>query len=473
MANRHDRIFRTTPCVILYLLVLWVQGTSCVAQESHVARDPALKLGHFQIDVTIPPGHRCMGVLPQKSLSVADGLELHGWVLLGPDQPIVIVAIDWCEIRNASYDEWRERLAAVAGTLPHRVLVSCLHQHDAPVIDASAQDLLDRVGLANELFDRGYHEDVLQRAESALRQAIDEAERVTHVGYAESAVREVASNRRVVDEAGRVSFARGSSSGRDAFFRETDAGLIDPRLRTISFWREEQCVVEYHAYATHPMSYYGRGEVTSDFVGLARKRLARLDRSIHPIYASGCSGDVTAGKYNDGSPQAREELTQKIYEAMVANRVATRKLPAPNGWMLRSVPLDLPYTQTPSLQRDAMERELLDESLPTEKRILAAMGLASWYRSVERQQPIDMPCVDFGIARLVLFPGESFVGYQHMAQGISGVVPVVSVGYGECWTGYLPTESAFADGFNESWLWVAPGAPSRIEHALHQLLDAK
>ncbi len=26
-------------------------------------------------------------------------------------------------------------------------------------------------------------------------------------------------------------------------------------------------MVEYHAYATHPMSYYGKGEVTSDFVG--------------------------------------------------------------------------------------------------------------------------------------------------------------------------------------------------------------
>jgi len=27
-------------------------------------------------------------------------------------------------------------------------------------------------------------------------------------------------------------------------------------------------VLALHAYATHPMSYYGRGEVTSDFVGL-------------------------------------------------------------------------------------------------------------------------------------------------------------------------------------------------------------
>lgn len=446
--------------LVLALAALFV--CSVDAQEA--------KLGHFQIDATIPIGHRCMGVLPQKSTRISDSLELHGFVLLGKEQPIVVVAVDWCEIRNKSYDQWRDRLAKVASTVPERVLLSSLHQHDAPVIDSGAQDLLDGVGLRNELFDSGFHEDVLRRAEEALSQAIQEARSVTHIGYAASAVREVASNRRVVDGAGKVSFARGSSSGRESIFREADVGLIDPWLRTISFWDQNQCLVEYHTYATHPMSYYGRGEVSSDFVGLARKRLARLDRSIHPIYASGCSGDVTAGKYNDGSPQAREELTAKIVDAMLANRNSVQRSAISKGWSFRAARLVLDYTRDGSLQKEVLERELHDSSLPTEKRILAAMGLASWIRSVERSQPIDVPCVDFEIAKLVLFPGESFVGYQHLAQEISGGVPILPVGYGESWTGYVPTDKAFADGFHESWLWVAPGAQSRIEQVLKELL---
>jgi hypothetical protein len=429
------------------------------------------KIGHFQIDATIPIGHRCMGVLPQKSKTIADTLELHGFVLLGDQAPIVFVAVDWCEIRNKSYDQWRERLAKVARTVPDRVLVSSLHQHDAPVIDAGAQELLDQVELPGELFDPAFHEDVITRAEVALRQAIEESKPLTHISYAESKVREVASNRRVVDGNGKVSFARGSSSGRDPFFRETDAGLIDPMLRTISFWSHDQCLVEYHTYATHPMSYYGRGEVTSDFVGLARKRLARLDRSIHPIYASGCSGDVTAGKYNDGSQAAREELTSKIYDAMLSNRRSSKKVELTMGFGFHSVGLELQYTQAPSLQKDAMLEELQDESLPVEKRILAAMGLASWNRSVENSKPIDMPCIDLGVARIVLFPGESFVGYQLLAQKLSGEVPVLPVGYGECWTGYVPTAAAFDDGFNESWLWVAPGAEEKIQQGLSKLFN--
>jgi hypothetical protein len=72
---------------------------------------------------------------------------------------------------------------------------------------------------------------------------------------------------------------------------------------------------------------------------------------------------------------------------------------------------------------------------------------------------------------LVLFPGESFVGYQGLAQRHSGGIPVLPIGYGECWTGYVPTESAFADGFHESWLWVDRGAEAAIDEALQKLLS--
>ncbi len=455
---------------IVLRFAVWTVALYSIAGGQVIAQEVESKLGHFKIDATIPLGHRCMGILPAKSKSISDGLELHGFVLLGQEPPIVVVAIDWCEIRNQSYDTWRSRLAKVAGTQPERVLISSLHQHDAPVIDSGAQDLLDQVGLHNELYDRSFHEEVLTRAEHALSAAIEDAQPVTHVGYAQSVVSDVASNRRIVDGSGNVSFSRGSSSGRDPIFQHAPEGLIDPMMRTISFWSQNQCLVEYHAYATHPMSYYGRGEVTSDFVGLARKRLARLDRSIHPIYASGCSGDVTAGKFNDGSPEAREDLTRKIYEAMLANRKGVKKEPVPETWGFRNLPLELTYSHAEPLQKEAMERVRQDGSMTVEKRILAAMGLASWHRVQVRKQPIDMPCVDLGIARMVLFPGESFVGYQHIAQEASGALPLLPVGYGECWTGYVPTDAAFKDGFDESWLWVAPGAQKRIERVLQDLL---
>jgi hypothetical protein len=46
------------------------------------------------------------------------------------------------EIRNDAHDRWRQAVADTLRTDPERVLVSCLHQHDAPVADLEAERLL-------------------------------------------------------------------------------------------------------------------------------------------------------------------------------------------------------------------------------------------------------------------------------------------------------------------------------------------
>jgi|GEM_PF-286323 len=421
----------------------------------------------FSLDVTIPLNHRCMGILPQKSTKIADPLYVHGFAMFSSELPVAVVAVDWCEIRNASYDLWRDTIARALGTTRERIVLSALHQHDAPVIDHDASRLLDEVGLHNELFNADFHTDVLSRLSQTIQASASRRTPVTHIGYAETNVIDVASNRKMIDADGSVHFSRGSSSGRESIFKDAPAGLIDDKMRTLSLWNGENCLVEYHAYATHPMSYYGRGEVTSDFVGLARQRRQRDDLKTLQIYASGCSGDVTAGKYNDGTPQAREQLTQKIYNAMVTAR-AHAKRSAIGEIRFQSTPLEIPYTSNPALQKDRLQIELADKALPTEKRILAAMGLASLNR-IAKNQPIDFPSLDLGATRLVLFPGESFVGYQFIAQEYSPTKPVIPIGYGECWTGYVPTDEGFRDGFNESWLWAGTGSELAIRKALEQI----
>ena len=126
----------------------------------------------FSIDVTIPLNHRCMGVLPTKSAKIVDPLYAHGFVLLGAERPIVLCAVDWCEIRNGAYDQWREALAKAAGTTRECVLVSSLHQHDAPVTDAGAAKLLAEVGLPGELYDEAFHDDAVRRIATALQDSL-------------------------------------------------------------------------------------------------------------------------------------------------------------------------------------------------------------------------------------------------------------------------------------------------------------
>jgi hypothetical protein len=129
----------------------------------------------------------------------------------------------------------------------------------------------------------------------------------------------------------------------------------------------------------------------------------------------------------------------------------------------------LPFHEGQQFQRDAMHKVLLDEQANTKDRILAAMGLASLNR-MERGQPIDLPCLDLGVAQIVLLPGESFVGYQLMAQSIRPESFVMAIGYGECWTGYVPTEQAFQEGFNHDWRWVGRGCEAVLRDKLTSVL---
>ena len=68
----------------------------------------------FIADVTPPLGNPLFNGLPERASVIVDPLQARGIVLLGPGRPLVLVAVDWCEIRNESYERWRSVLAQAA-----------------------------------------------------------------------------------------------------------------------------------------------------------------------------------------------------------------------------------------------------------------------------------------------------------------------------------------------------------------------
>lgn len=89
-------------------------------------------------------------------------------------------------------------------------------------------------------------------------------------------------------------------------------------MKSISFYQNDHPLARLYYYTTHPMSYYGDGKVTSDFVGLARLRRKTDEPDVHHVYFNGCAGNVTAGKYNSGTPVNRRHLTDRVHHGMVA-----------------------------------------------------------------------------------------------------------------------------------------------------------
>src|SRR5437588_794888 len=75
---------------------------------------------------------------------------------------------------------------------------------------------------------------------------------LTHQGLGQARVEQVASNRRILGPDHKVRYTRTSATG-DPKVRAEPEGLIDPWLKTLSFWDGDRPLAALHDYATHPM----------------------------------------------------------------------------------------------------------------------------------------------------------------------------------------------------------------------------
>ena len=373
--------------------------------KSHAGAGAAWSIATFRADVTCPIGHPCMGGGIANAARVVDPLECRGVVLKGGplERPVLLVSIDWCEIRNEAYDNFRDALARAAGTTRERVILSAIHQHDTPIADPYAEDLLRANGGIGSICMPEFIENTIQKVANAVKTATFQP--VTHIGTGQAKVEKVASNRRFLMPDGKPSFSR-TSATRDTYAQSQPEGTIDPQLKCLTFWNENAAVAALSFYAVHPMSYYGKGDVSWDFPGMARQARQQANPDCLQLYFSGCSGNVTAGKYNDGSPANRAVLANRIETAMKSAFEASEKNRISNA-EFRTVKLRLEPRSSPGFSRQELTERLKTDPKGF-NRCLAAMGL-SWLRRAEKpDHTIDVPCLDLGQAAVLLLPGESW-----------------------------------------------------------------
>lgn len=444
------------------------------------------RLATFSVDVTIPLGHPCMGGGISPAKSVGDPLFAKGFVLLGGEKPFVVIAFDWCEIRGTSFEKWKRALATATGTEPERVLITSTHVHDAPVMDEDAENLLrdmeatgawkdipppaaDAPVQVASVCQPEFNAACIEKVSAAVRESLGRAQRVTHFGTSRAKVDRVASNRRFFGRAGALSFARGSRTT-DGEAQVADEGTIDPWLRTLSFWDGDRAVCALHTYAVHPMSFYGAGRISADFPGEARALMQAAHPEALQIFANGCAGNVTAGRYNRGTPEDRAALASRLRAAMESAWQQTERVPLTGaGFRLAQMPLGARATPN---HTEALLRERLATGVKPFTRSEAAMGLA-WYERVKRGHRVEVPLLEFDRSHvLLLLPAEAYVEYQLFAQECRPGAFVMVMGYGECGPGYIPTDRAFTeiDTNLNDWAWTPPGSEAVMKAAISEVL---
>jgi len=429
------------------------------------ADEPPLRVATFRCDVTPPLG--CPTYLAVPLATVESRLWAKGIVLDDGLRRYVLCAIDWCGLSNSSYELFRRKLAAGAGTETSCVAIHCVHQHTGPLVDADAQRLLKATDKPPRFVNAEFLDQVTDRLAMAAEQSLSRFQPLDHIGTGQARVDRVASTRRIPIGDGRIRWR--ASRTNSPQLQAAPEGTIDPMLKTITLAHGDRPLVRLHYYAVHPVSYYGDPRASVDFVGDARDALEEQEE-VFQIYFTGCAGDIACGKYNDGSRRARRELTERLLAGMKASVAATRLVPVTRlHW--RTVPLLLQVRTDAGHDTAASRAVMADPKVRPWLRVKAARRVAFAERANE---PIELSALAIDGVHILHLPGESFVEFQLFAQRLLPEAFVAVAAYGDLTTAYVCTEQTFSErGYEHQATNVAPGSEVVLKDAVRRLLDAK
>jgi len=178
-------------------------------------------------------------------------------------------------------------------------------------------------------------------------------------------------------------------------------------VSVISFWNADKPLAVLSFYASHPQSYYHLGIPNPDYPGVARffRQLAVPD-ALH-VHFTGAGGDITTGKYNDGSHENRLLFAQRLADGMKrAWETGKRETISDKNVVWTTEPVGLPPDPAKSRNNEYEQR----------------------YNAGKQ---IDLGCLAMGNTRILFMPGELFVEYQLAAKKMRPDLFVALAAYGD------------------------------------------
>jgi hypothetical protein len=431
-------VHKKTTALLFFLLVFFTMPNSITAETTAPSR---LQISTFDIDATPPVGSY---LAYDQMVNTWDmSLRARGIVIMGSGLPIILISVDWIGISNDSQDAFKETLARAAGTIPQRVAVHTIHQHDAPICDFGAERLLKEAGINPFGYESSYQRKFLQNLGVEVKKSVENSQPLTHIGVGEAEVYKVASNRRILGEDGRVRAGR-MTTCRDSALRAEPEGLVDPMVSLISFWNDDRPVAVLSYYANHPMSYYRTGKPNPDYPGIARfiRQLA-VPQALH-IYFTGAGGNLGAGKYNDGAKENRLILAERLADGMKRAWETTRKepiAPADIDWQIDPVALP-PASHIENIEIEMSQRDPVYLTNNIFKLV--------WFKRQQDGKKIDLTSLKIGSARILHMPGELCLEYQLAAKEIRPDLFVVMAAYGDYGPSYICSAESYEQGGYEA-----------------------
>jgi len=424
-----------------------------------------LKLGTFTVDCTPPVGSGVsFGITGGATTGVRDPLLLRGFVLEDKNHRCLIATMDFCGLMNSAYGNLVEALAKAVNAPEERVVIHCIHQHDAPLLNYEIETYLNF-----ETYPRQWWTDVLEKCAQSAAECLDRLVAISSLGYNETRLHGYASNRRIMGRDGKVAGMRYSRCSDDSL-RNKPVGVIDPMLRTVAFKNSSGKIAgSLSFYATHPQVSNIRNMYSADAPGEALNILkGRLGHGLHGFF-TGAGGNVTAGKYSSATDLEGNLLRfGKILADGISLNLGAMKWEDAGELNWHSAEFPFPSQQ---MDKDKLLSQINDESISREERVQKAVLLTCL--EYEKNASYHMSLLRMGSIKMLFLPGELFVEYQLYAQSL---IPDEFLAVaGNCNDNflYLPLAKNFAEGGYEvgSFCWCTTDFEKRFKKALPGVLS--
>lgn len=414
-------------------------------------RSPGVRAAAFACDVTPPPGQPNIWVEPVRE--VLDALWCKGIVLECEGVRVAVAALDWCGAGGATHDRLCAALAHGAATSRRNVWVHTVHQHTAPYVVEDAYPILQKARPSALRMSARFLTLVSERIANAAAGAVRNLAEVRRVGTGLGRVERVASARRLLVDSKVVT--RFSSTARTPELAGLPEGEIDPDLRCVTLKGANGVIARLAFYATHPQTFCCDGRVSADFVGAARAEIEK-ETGAPLIYFTGCGGDITVGKYNQGREEQRRELAARLAEGM-RRSIASTTYESAMEMAWRTAALRLLKTSEPPRLEEAK----------TDAEAYRAAIRAAFLR---RERLVSACALRLGPAVMVCLPGEPLLAFQREVQQAVGGRFACAAGYGDIFPGYLCRDEDYRlGGYEPGASHVAPGSEEILRKTIREL----
>ena len=288
---------------------VWMTVLQIVTSAALADQPAAVRVATFRCDVTPPLEGKFYGGWDQPLTKLEDPLWAKGIVLDDGRGRYVICAMDWCVLCNSTHTLFRRKLAAAAGTDISRVAVQSVHQHTAPIANGDEERLVRQATGAPGRTNLEALETISDRLAAAVKQSLGHGAAGRPPGLGQPRSRRWRHTPRVWQD-GKIRYA-----GVPARIRSPRC----PTATSIMLVRDARPRRQAAGPAAPTRRIPRRAAATAGGNGLRGLRPGKTGTKEHvlQIYFTGCSGDVTMGKYNDGSLEAGG-----AYEASLAGMEA-------------------------------------------------------------------------------------------------------------------------------------------------------